>query len=150
MLRVADRNVKFVGGDHTQFRIAIFPPILMADGDDFDGSRRLGGVLHGKNDARGGQEQDQNDQARNHGPGQLHLIAAIDLGRFAAVVRVGLAEFRSGVGDQGENDHEYDAGNDQDQLRQTKNRIGWGRVRLKNIRDLRRTGGIRGANCRSD
>ena len=126
MLRIADRNMKFVRGDHSQRRITIFPPILVADGHDFDRAGRFGRVLYGKNHARGGQEQNQNDQTRNHGPGQLHLIAAIDLRRFAAVINAAPPKFRSSVGDQGKNNHEDQPADDQNQFRQTKYRIGWG------------------------
>ena len=100
MLRIAYRNMKFVRGDHTQSGITKFPPILMADGHDFNRSGRLGSILNRENHARSGQEQDENDQAGNYGPSQLHLIAAIHLRRLAPVIVSAPAKFHRGIGDQ--------------------------------------------------
>ena len=81
-MRIADRDMKFVGGDDAELRIAKFPPELMADNDDIQRSLRLGGVLGVEDDPRRGQEKNHNDEDWNYRPGKLNLIAAVNLRRF--------------------------------------------------------------------
>src|SRR6266481_9974382 len=105
MRRVAHRYMRFVGGDHTQGGITEFPPKLMADGDDFDRPGRLGGILDRMDYACGGEEQHQYDEHRDHRPCEFHLIAAINLRRFAAVVGAAPAILRDGIHEQAENNY---------------------------------------------
>ena len=78
---------------------------------------RLGRILNGADHARGGEEEDQHDEGRNHGPGELHLVAAINLRRLAAIVVSTLAEFRDGVCQQAENNGKNKARDRQDEQR---------------------------------
>lgn len=95
--RVTHRNVELVGGDDAERRIAELPPELMTSGRDFDCAWGRDRLLNGVNDARGSKEEYQDDEDRDNRPRQLHLIAAIDLGRLAPILRSAVAELSNGV-----------------------------------------------------
>ena len=80
----------------------------MADGSDLDGVGGRDGVLDRLNDTRGGEEKHQNDEYRDDGPGELHLIAAVNLRRLVIFVCWTMAEFDDGVDEERED-------NDKDQ-----------------------------------
>ena len=64
----------------------------MADGGDFDGARWFVGVLDGFDDTRGSEKQHDYDENRNDCPGELNLIAAVDLrGGSATIVILALS-----------------------------------------------------------
>ena len=123
MRGIADWNMQFVGSDNAKSRVTKFPPELMADGSHFDRPRGFGGILDGVDHARRGEEKHQHNEDRNHGPGELYLIAAINLRRLTAIVVSTPAELRNGIGEQAENNHKNDAGDGEHQQRQMKDRI---------------------------
>src|SRR6266481_7468157 len=106
MSRVADRNVQFVSRYDAERRISELPPELMANCGDLKRCGWFRSILDGVNHAGGGQKQNDYDQNRNDGPGQLNLSAAIYLGRLALIIRRAPAELCNGVGQQNENDQE--------------------------------------------
>src|SRR5580704_7577921 len=112
--------MKLVGGDNADSRVAKFPPKLMADCDYFNRSWRLRRILDGMDDAGGGEKKHQHDERGDHGPGEFHLIAAINLRRLAAIVVSPLAKLRNGVDQQAEYNHKNKSGDRQDQCRQMK------------------------------
>src|SRR5262249_55087022 len=79
---IAHGDVQLVRGDDPEAGVAELPPELMTDDGDVERAGWPARVLHGVDHARGGQEQHEHDQARNDGPGELDLRAAVDLGRF--------------------------------------------------------------------
>src|SRR6202795_4785406 len=105
MRRVAHRYMQFIGRDHTQSGITKFPPELMADGNDLNRCGRLRSILDRMDYACGGEEQHQHDEHRDHRPCEFHLIAAINLRRFAAVVGAAPAILRDGIHEQAENNY---------------------------------------------
>ena len=87
----------------------------MADGDDLDRPRRLGSILNRMDHARCGEEEHQHDKHGNHSPGELHLIAAVNLRRFATIVTAALAELHDRIYKQAENNYKNKTGNCQNQ-----------------------------------
>src|SRR5580765_3207263 len=96
----------------------------MTNRRDFNRPWGFAGVLNGMDYTSSGQEQDQNDEHRNHGPGEFYLVAAVDGSGFTAVVIGSLAEFDDGIRDEGEHNYENDGGNREYKQRQMNNRIG--------------------------
>ena len=84
---IAHRDVKLVGCNDSQLRIAKLPPVLVSDGGDLDGARGLRSILNGMEYSRRCQEQHDNNEDGNDRPGQLNLRASIDLGRLTAGIR---------------------------------------------------------------
>src|SRR4030095_9215189 len=86
LLRIADGHVQLVCGHEAILGVPKLPPEMVPDNRHLNRARWSRGILHLVDDARRGQEEHHNDQHRNHCPGQLQLIAAINLRWFAAVV----------------------------------------------------------------
>src|ERR1700677_2852074 len=59
---------------------------------DIEGRRRHLLILDGKENAGCGEEENDDNQDGYHGPGQLDLSAAVDLGRLAVIVGITLPE----------------------------------------------------------
>ena len=85
--------MQLVGGYEALLRILKLPPELVADRRNLGRRRRETRVLNGMDHARGREEQHNHDQHGNDGPGQFHLVAAINLRRLSAVIVRTLAEF---------------------------------------------------------
>src|ERR1700727_3540319 len=94
---IANRYVQFVRSHDPKPWIAVFPPELMADGNDFDRVVESCLLLHTCDHPRGRHEQSKDDENRNNGPCQFHLIASVDLRRFASIVTLSLSELHDGV-----------------------------------------------------
>ena len=62
------------------------------------------------------EEQHKHDQDRNHGPGEFHLIASVNLRRLAAVIVAAPAKFRDGIHKQAEDDRKNRARDCQHQI----------------------------------
>ena len=105
--RVAYRHVKLIRGHDVQTRIAIFPPKLMANRDYLNRILRPRSSLDASDHPRRSHEQDDSDENRNDGPRQFHLIAAIDLRRFATVIVGSPPKFNDAIDQQAEYDDEY-------------------------------------------
>ena len=101
---VAHRNMEFIRSHDSERRVSVLPPELVSDGDDFDDILRSSGLLNAGNYSRRCHEQRHNNEDGDHGPGELHLVAAIHLGRFASIVILSLPELNNGVEQQGEDD----------------------------------------------
>lgn len=100
---VANRNMEFIRSHDSKARITILPPELVSDGDDFDGILGSRGLDAGDYSRRC-HEQGHNNEDGDNGPGELHLVAAVHLGRFASIVILSLPELNNGVEQQGEDD----------------------------------------------
>ena len=140
MRRIADGNVELVGGDDTKRRITEFPPELMTDGGDLNSAGRRHSLLNGMDNASGGEEKNQNDKDGDNRPGQFHLIAAIDLGWFAAIFRGAVTELPHGVDEERKDDDKDQSGNDEDEERKPVNQFGGSGRRLEDIRNGRSLG----------
>ena len=127
MRRVADRNVQFIRRNHFEIRVAILPPILVADHSDFDGAAWRLRVLNAGDHPRRRQEQNHDNQYRNHGPRQFDLSASVNLRGLAAIVSVPLPEFDDRVGQQAENDREDHPSDREYEDGQSEDRIGGSR-----------------------
>ena len=86
--RVTYRYVQLIRSHDIEARVAILPPILMADDSDFDSITRFCGFLNVRNDSGCRQEQNQDNQNRDYRPSCFYLGAAVDLGRFPLIVVV--------------------------------------------------------------
>ena len=73
-------------------RVLKLPPELVADGRNLGRAGREARVFDGVNHTRGCEKKDDHDEDGDDGPGQFHLVAAVDLRRLAAVVARALAE----------------------------------------------------------
>ena len=80
------RDMQFIGGYDAQFGIAKLPPELVADNGHVECGLGLGCVLDGEDHACRGKKQHYDDQHGDDGPGQLHLVAAVNLRRLAEIV----------------------------------------------------------------
>ena len=141
MRGIAHGNVQFVGRDHTQSRIAIFPPELMADDGYLNRRGRFGSILDGVENARSSEKQHQHDEDRNHCPGELDSIAAINWGGLAAIVAGALAVFCYGINDQGEDHGKNGAGHGENERGQMEDPVRGRRCGSKDAGHLRRIGG---------
>ena len=72
----------------------------MADGGYFGRARRKAVVLHRMDNSRARQKQHHHNQDRDDGPGQLDLIAAVNLCRLATVIAGAPAEFHHRISKQ--------------------------------------------------
>src|SRR5215469_12400609 len=104
MRGIACGNVHLIRGDDAELGIPEFPPELMTDNGDVEGSRRLWRVLNRVNDPGSCQKQDRDNQNRSDRPRQLDLGAAIDLGRLAVGIDSTASELDDRVRQQGKND----------------------------------------------
>src|SRR5262249_29000157 len=113
---------QLVGGDHAELRIAIFPPELMSDDVHLEvpvlGPRVFGCI----DDAGRAKKQHEHDEDGDDRPGQLDVLATVDLRRLAAVVVFRLPEFDQRVGDETEYDHEDRRGDGIDHQRKVEYR----------------------------
>lgn len=107
--------MEFVGCNDTKFGVVIFPPELMADDCYVHRAWRLGNCFGDKDDARGGEKERDDDQNRYDGPGELDLIAAVNLRGFAVGILRAMAKSDEGVKEQTAHDEEDGEGNAQHQ-----------------------------------
>src|SRR5258706_13816500 len=103
MSRAAYRNVQFVCRYDAEGRISEPPTELVAARGDLKRCGWFRSILDGVNHAGGGQKENDYDQNRNDGPGQLNLSAAIYLCRLALIIRRAPAELDDGIGQQRKN-----------------------------------------------
>lgn len=134
---IADRNVEFIGSDDAESRVTELPPELMADGGDLDCAGGRNCILNGLNDARSGEEKNQDNKNGDDGPSQFHLIATVDLGWLAMVIRGTAAISNHDVDQKRENNGKDQAGNDKDKERKAVNCVGWSRYAVENTGDWR-------------
>src|SRR6204780_1618992 len=106
--------MQFIRGDYTESGIAEFPPKLMANGDHFYCPSGLGSILNGMDHPRRGEEEHQHDKHGNHSPGEFHLIAAVNLRRFATIVTAALAELHDRIYKKAEKNYKNETGDRQD------------------------------------
>ncbi len=97
---IAERNVKFVGGDDAEAGIAELPPPLMRDHMDAERAGRPRRRLHRIYGACSDEDEYQYNEDGDRRPCELDRIAAVDLRRFAAVVARADAESHDAVGQQ--------------------------------------------------
>ncbi len=114
MRGIAHRNVQFVRGDHSKCGVSKFPPELVTDDGDLDRTRGHAGILYRMDDAGRSHEEHQHNEHRNYCPGELHLIAAVHLRRFRALLGTP-AELCNDISNQSENNYENEASNGQHQ-----------------------------------
>ena len=89
--------MQFVGCDDPQLRVTKLPPVLMSNHDHIQSASRLGSILNRMDHARGGQEQDNDNQGWNDRPGQLNLRASVHLSRLAAGIYCSPTELNDGI-----------------------------------------------------
>src|SRR5882762_7025358 len=106
--------MQLICSDYAQFRIPKFPPELMADDGDLDRPLGHAGILYGMDDARRSHEEDQHNEHGNYCPGDLDLVAAVNLRRLRAIVGTP-AELYDGIRDQTENNYKNEARDGQNQ-----------------------------------
>ena len=92
--------MEFVGCNDTKFGVVIFPPELRADDCYVHRAWRFGNCFGDKDDARGGEKERDYDQNRYDGPGELDLIAAVDLSGFPVGVGWPVPEADDGIEQQ--------------------------------------------------
>ena len=99
MLGVTNGYVKLIGRYEALPGILKLPPELVTDGGNFNCVWREARIFHRMDDSRCGQKQHHDNQDGNDRPGQLHLVAAIDLRWLSAIVefRPAMTTFRSGT-----------------------------------------------------
>jgi len=132
----ADRHMQFIGSGKAIFGIVKFPPELMAYDIRIDRRGRHFLILNGKQNAGGGEKENQDNQNRDHGPGQLDLGAAVDLGRLAVVAGITLPEADHHVNKKG-GDHNKNGARDLNhEKRQIVNHVRRAGVRLEGVRGL--------------
>ena len=112
MTGIAHRDVQFVGGDDPQLRISKLPPVLMSNRDHIQSARRFWSILDRMDDSGSGQEQHNDNQNWNDGPGQLNLRASVHLGRFTTRIPCSPTEPDDGVNQQRKNNDKDDSGDD--------------------------------------
>src|SRR5215510_13343830 len=134
LLRIADGHVQLVCGHEAVLKVPKLPPELVTDNRHLNRARWSRCILHLVNDACGGEEKHHNDQHRNHGPGKLYLIAAVNLRWFASVVVCPPPEFYGRVDQQASNDQKYDPRDRQPEEREPKDGISRCGGRGKNAR----------------
>src|SRR5664279_6001380 len=100
---IADRYMQLIRSDETLLRVLKLPPELVANRRDLGRAGRETGVFNGVNHARCRKEQHHHNDDRNDGPGEFHLVAAIDLCGLTAVILGTPAEFRDRINQQTEN-----------------------------------------------
>src|SRR6185503_3277545 len=100
------------------------PPELVPDHDDVEGILRLRRVLDARDHAGGRQKQRHDDQYGNDRPRELHLVAAVHLRRFGAVVVPPPPEAHDRVDQQAEDDREDTRCHRQHEHRQLEDGVG--------------------------
>src|ERR1700691_611278 len=103
---------------------------------DIEGRRRHLLILDGKENAGSGEEENEDNQDGYHGPSQLDLGAAVDLGRLAVIVGITLPEADHYVQPKGGN-HDKNRSrylqNEKRQMMDQQRRTG---VRIEGVRSL--------------
>ena len=122
-LRVAGGKMQFIGRNHARGRIAIFPPILMANHHHVQRVGRLARLLVYGDDASGGQKKHHQNQNRNHRPQHFDLIAAVDLRWIGIGVAGAMAEADDGVEHQPRHGQKDGQRNGQNQHGQAEDRV---------------------------
>src|SRR5260370_39603840 len=89
----------------------------------FERAGRTRYILNRSNDVSRGQEQGDDDKNRNHSPRELHLVASVYLRGLTAVVVMSIPEPHYRVGEQTEDDDEYDRDGHQDENGESENRL---------------------------
>src|SRR5438309_9733346 len=107
MHRVAYGHMQFVGGDHAQIRVTILPPELVADRCNCDRVAGQWCFLNDGNHSCCRHEHCDDNENGNDRPCQFHLVAAVHLGRFSAVVIRSLSALHVGGKQQGEECSEH-------------------------------------------
>ena len=87
------------------------------------------------NDACGGEEEDQNDEAGDNGPGEFHLIAAIDGCGLRAVFVAAAAEFHDGIDQKPAHNNKDQAGDDENENSEAIDGVGWRGSGFENVGD---------------
>src|SRR5271167_135097 len=98
MIRIAHRDVQFVGGDNPQPRVSKLPPVLMSNYSHLETVGRHWNILNRVDYSRGGQEQNNYNQGWNDRPGQLDLRASVYLSRLAAGIYGSPTKLDDGIG----------------------------------------------------
>src|ERR1700757_1426543 len=106
MIGAAERNVNLVHRINALLRISKFPPVLVAYYCNLKGGAWLGRVLDSEDHARRREKDHDNDEDRNDSPGQLDLIASVDLRRLALLVSRTRSVADHDIGEQAANDDE--------------------------------------------
>jgi hypothetical protein len=132
---LAHWHMQLIGSHHVQLGIAEFPPPLVSDDGDLQRVRGRAMVLDGRRDAGSGHHQYEDDQNRDHGPGDLNLIAAVNLSRLGAFAAATVAKADDGVGDQSRYHCEDDSANRERQDREMVDRLSRSRQRLEDVAD---------------
>jgi hypothetical protein len=122
------------------FRIAELPPPLVADDAHVQRVLRRHRVLDGDQGSGRDQEEHEDDQRRDDRPGELDLVAAVDLRRLAILIAGAGAEADDAVDEQAGDDDEDHRGDAEHQHRQRVDAVGRRRVRIEDARDVARHG----------
>ena len=130
-LRIAQRNMKLVGGDDAEAGIAELPPPLMRDHVDAERVRRPRRRLHRIYGTGRDQDEHQYDEDGDRRPCELDRIAAVDLRRFAAVVGGARAKADDAVSQQSADDQENHAGDRDDEERDGVDLVSGSRDRIE-------------------
>jgi len=93
MSGIADGNMQLVRCNDAERRVSKLPPELVTDDGDFQSRGGFRSVLDRVNYSGGSQKQDDYDQNRNDGPGQLDLRTPVYLGRLALRIAAVLRNF---------------------------------------------------------
>lgn len=102
---IAYGHVKLVSGYESLLRILKLPPELVTDRCDLRRARRETRILNRMDNPRRRQEKHHHDENRDHGPSQLHLVAAVDLRWLVSVIRGTAPVFYDRICQQAENDN---------------------------------------------
>ena len=108
--------MQLIGRGDSQGRVADLPPPLVADDGDVEGTWRRLETLNAKDVSSRRQEQDDHNQDGHDRPGQLDLVAAIDLWGLTVSIRRTTPEADEAVGQQPSHDDEDDSTNAQDKI----------------------------------
>jgi len=136
--------VEFVGGDDAEFRVAIFPPELMADDGYVHGACRFWNCFGYEDDACCCEEERDHNQNRDDCPREFDLVTAVDLSRFTVGVCLFMPEANQRVEQQPGDYEKYDQCDGKHQHRQAKGRACG---RASGIEDV---GGRLRAGCTGD
>src|ERR1700745_1161650 len=104
MDRVTYWHMQFICGYNTQIRVTILPPELVPDRRNCDRITRRWRFLNDGNHSCRRHEQCNDNENGDDRPCQFHLVAAVYLRRFSAIVTPSLSELHNGVKQQGEYD----------------------------------------------
>src|SRR5262245_2055462 len=114
LARLTDRHVHLIRGHYAQFRVANFPPPLVADHRDIKRIGRRDGALYIVNRARRCEKEHKDGHNRNDCPGEFELIAAVDLWWLPSIVTGPLAKSNDGISEQAANHQKNSGANGKD------------------------------------